>query len=83
MNDAEILTLIRAALNDIVPDRSEDWAALELSKSIEDLELGSVETIEMLGFIEEEVDVTFPDDEVGLVESLKDLATLIRGGSLR
>jgi acyl carrier protein len=82
MTDAEILTLIQRALDDVVPDRSDDWKNLTFETTIEDLELDSVATIEMLGFLEEETDRTFPDDEIGLVEGLKDLAVLVRGGTL-
>lgn len=82
MSEAEILDLIRAALNEVVPDRAADWKSLELDRTIEELELDSIATMEMVGYLEEKTDTTFPDEELPKVNSLRDLATLCRKGKL-
>jgi len=82
MNDAEVLALIRNALNDVVPDRAADWASIELSQTIEELGLDSISTMEMVGQLEDATGATFPDEELPKVNSLGDLATLVRKGKL-
>lgn len=78
MNDAQILTLIRKALTDVVPDRADEWADVELSRSIEELGLDSIATMEMVGSLEEATDTTFPDEALPKVNTLGDLAALVR-----
>ena len=46
-SEAEILDLIRAALNEVVPDRADDWTTVQLDRTIEELELDSIATMEM------------------------------------
>jgi len=79
MNEQEIIGLLKEALNDVAPDRSADFESITLEASIEDLELDSVSTMEMVGFLEERTDVIFPDEELARVTKLGDLAALIRG----
>jgi acyl carrier protein len=80
MEKEEILHLIKAALADVAPTRKADFANVELETSIESLGLDSIATMEMVGFIEEKVDSTFPDEELAKVNHLKDLAGLITSG---
>ncbi len=82
MNDAEVLALIKEALNDVAPGREADFAKVTLTSSIEDLGLDSIATMEMVGYLEEKVDTTFPDEELAKVASVADLSKLIRDGSL-
>lgn len=80
MNDTEALSMIREALVEVAPDREADFADLALSMSIEDLELDSVTTMEMVGVLEERLDTTFPDEELPQVNTLADIGSLMRGG---
>ena len=82
MDDAKILGLIREALADVAPGREEEFAELELDNTIEDLALDSIATMEMVGYLEDKVETTFPDEELAKVNSIRDLATLIRAGSV-
>ncbi len=82
MNDAEILGLIRDALNDVMPARSADWEVLALDVPIEKLGLDSIAIMEMIGFLEDATDSTFPDEELPKVNSLGDLASLVRSGTI-
>jgi acyl carrier protein len=81
-SEAQILDLIRAALDEVVPDRGDEWAIVELDRTIEELELDSIATMEMVGSLEEKTDTTFPDEELPKVSTLRDLATLVQKGRL-
>ncbi len=80
MNDTEILALIRDALKDVAPNRASEWDTVALDKSIEQLSLDSIATMEMVGFLEDKTEATFPDEELAKVNSLGDLASLVRAG---
>ncbi len=80
MNDAEILTLIREALAEVAPTRTADFISIAMDNQIEALGLDSIATMEMVNFIEERIDATFPDEELAKVQKIGDLAGLVRGG---
>lgn len=82
MDDAQILNLIKEALFEVAPNRKEEFEDLELDETIEDLALDSIATMEMVGFLEDKTEKTFPDEDLAQVNSLKDLATLVRVGRL-
>jgi len=70
MENEQILSLIKEALAEVAPTRKADFANVQLETSIESLGLDSIATMEMVGFIEESVDSTFPDEELaGLITS--------------
>jgi acyl carrier protein len=54
--------------------------ALAFEQKIEALGLDSIATMEMVNFVEEKVDATFPDEELAKVQTVRDLAGLIRDG---
>ena len=80
MNDEKVLALIKAALADVAPKRKADFENIVLDTTIESLGLDSIATMEMVGFLEDNADLTFPDEELAKVKALTDLATLVRGG---
>ena len=80
MTDQDILDLIKEALADVAPNRTADFATIELSATIESLQLDSIATMEMVGFLEERIETTFPDEELAKVTALADLASLVRAG---
>lgn len=80
MDDAKLLDMFRRALNDVDPDRADDWADLSLDRTIESLGLDSIKSMEMIGFVEEQADVVFEDEDLAEVETLTDLAKLVRAG---
>lgn len=82
MTDAETLALIKEALNDVAPGREEDFAKVTTETTIADLGLDSIATMEMVGYLEEKIEVTFPDEELAKVNSVSHLISLIRDGSL-
>lgn len=78
MTDETILELIRRALVDVAPDRAEEFATVPLGAEVAALELDSISVMEMVGVVEDELDITLPDEELGKVETLADLARLVR-----
>lgn len=80
MQNEEIITLIKQALAEVAPTRTSDFEAITMDTLIESLGLDSIATMEMVSFIEERVDNTFPDEELAKVQKIGDLAGLIRGG---
>lgn len=78
MDNNELLGLIKDALTEVAPTRKKDFANVSLDTQIESLGLDSIATMEMVGFLEEQVDATFPDEDLTKVTSLGDLATLIK-----
>ncbi|MDP6944039.1 MAG: acyl carrier protein [Myxococcota bacterium] len=81
MNDDGILQLVTAALNSVAPGWNKDDKPLDMSLKMKDLSIDSVSTMEMVGYIEEELGVTFPDEDLAQVNRLEDLAGLIRNAA--
>ena len=82
MTNDEILALIQQALGAVAPTRKADFANIAADTKIEALGLDSIATMEMVNFIEERIEVTFPDEELAKVQKIGDLAGLIRGGRI-
>ena len=80
MTHEQILTLIRQALGEVAPTRTAEFAAITEDTRIDALGLDSIATMEMVSFIEERIEVTFPDDELARVQKVADLVTLVRRG---
>lgn len=80
MTDLEVISLIKEALHEVAPTRASEFENISLEQTIEDLSLDSIATMEMVGFLEDRVDSTFPDEELAKVRAVRDLAALIRGG---
>jgi acyl carrier protein len=80
MEDEKIVTLSQAALAEVAPTRTADFEDLQMATKIEALGLDSIATMEMVNYIEEQVDDSFPDEELAKVQRIADLAGLIRGG---
>ena len=81
MNDDRILQLVTDALNSVAPGWNKNTERLDLSLKMKDLSIDSVSTMEMVGYIEDELGVTFPDEDLAQVNRLEDLAGLIRNAA--
>ena len=81
MNDDTILTLVKSALDSVAPDWNKDITELNLDVKMRDLAIDSVSTMEMVGYLEEELGVTFPDEDLAQVNKLGDLVGLVRSAS--
>jgi acyl carrier protein len=78
-NDEQILALIQEALGSVAPTRRADFENLSPETKIEALGLDSIATMEMVNFVEERIEVTFPDEELAKVQKVGDLVGLVRG----
>jgi len=79
MKQEEILALVRQALGEVAPTRKADFVGITAETRIDALGLDSIATMEMVSFIEERIEVTFPDDELARVQRVGDLVALIQG----
>lgn len=77
MDNNELIGLIKDALSEVAPTRKKDFAAITMDTRIDALGLDSIATMEMVGYLEEKVDASFPDEELTKVNSVGDLAKLI------
>lgn len=78
MTDETVLGLIREALFDVAPNRKEEFENIQIATTIEELALDSIATMEMVGFLEDKTEMTFPDEELAKVSALADLARMMR-----
>lgn len=78
MNDDQILAMLKDALFEVAPTRKSEFENISLSTSIESLSLDSIATMEMVGFLEDRVETAFPDEKLATVNTLGDLAALVR-----
>ncbi len=78
MNDQDILGLIQEALHDVAPSRTADFKNITMTTTIESLALDSIATMEMVGFLEDKTETTFPDEKLATVTTIADLAALVR-----
>ena len=80
MDNDQILSLIREALVEVAPKKKADFENITMDTNIEALGLDSIATMEMVNFVEERIDATFADEELAKVQTIRDLAGLVKGG---
>lgn len=78
MTDTQVLDLIKAALFEVAPARVADFQRIGLDTRIDALALDSISIMEMVSFIEDQIEVVFPEDRLAKVQNIGDLAGLIR-----
>lgn len=78
MNENQILALVKEALAEVAPGRAAEFEAIDLDAKIRDLGIDSVAAMEMVGVVEEKLEVTFPDEDLAQLNTFNDLANLIR-----
>ena len=74
-NDEEIITMFREAVKEV---ENKDLDGLALETDLAQLGLDSVATMEVIGVLEERLNVQFPDEDLANLKSLSDLTTLVR-----
>ncbi len=79
MNDAEILEVIREAVAFAVPEMA--GRELKSDQTIGELGISSIAVLEIVGYIEDKTGMRFPDDELAQLNTIGELATLIRAHS--
>ncbi|PIE21079.1 MAG: hypothetical protein CSA66_00105 [Proteobacteria bacterium] len=78
MTDAEILTLMQSSLDEVAPGWSKDVKELAPSVKFRDMNVDSVQIMEMVGIIEEQVDVQFADEDLATISKVGDMLALIK-----
>ncbi len=77
MNETELLSVLKTALDDVVPGRRGQWDNITLDTTIEELSVDSVAFMELVGVVEEHTGKVFPDDELAKLQNFRDLAALV------
>ena len=74
-NDAEIIELFRGAVREV---ENKELGDLSAETRLVDLGMDSVTTMEVIGVLEERLNVQFPDEDLANIHSLADLSGLIK-----
>jgi len=82
MSDKDVMALITEALSQVDSKRKAEFASITVDQEITALGLDSIAIMEMVNFIEEKIDITFPDSELHKVQKIGDLAGLIQTGKV-
>lgn len=77
MNDAELLTLFKKGLNEVAPGREAEFDKVTMETNMDDLGMDSVSLMELVGYVEQHVGKTFPDDRLANLVTFRDLASLV------
>jgi len=80
MTDTEILAIIKEALNEVAPAKKAEFENITADTTIDSLGLDSIARMEMVGAIEESVDMTFADEQLTEIRKIGDLAALVQTG---
>ncbi len=76
MTDSEILSLIKEALVHASPEHA--GVALKMESTLGEIGVSSITALEIAGFIEEKLNIRLPDDELAPLNTIGELANLIR-----
>jgi acyl carrier protein len=76
MTNNDIITLFKQAVREV--DQNSKLDDLTPSTEIANLGLDSVMTMEVIGVLEEKLNVRFPDEELATLKSVGDLTSLIQ-----
>lgn len=74
-SENEIIELFKEAVSEV--DSNIKVAAVTPSTELASLGLDSVMTMEVIGVLEEKLDVRFPDEDLATIRSMRDLTQLI------
>lgn len=83
LSDEAIVALLKRAYQFAKPEQAEAASRLTLDSTVESLGIDSLAALEMSGFVEEELDLHFQDDELVAIRSMRDLASLMRKHAAR
>lgn len=73
-----IIDLLKRAFLYARPEHTETAQRITLDATMEELGIDSLAALEMSGFIEEQLDVQIPDDELVAIRGMRDLARIVR-----
>ena len=78
MSEREIIDLVRAALNKVRPEFAAEFESVGMNTRFESLRIDSVDNLRMITFLEDQLGFLFQDEDLGRIETVTDLASLIR-----
>ena len=78
MTENEILTLLTNALNEVAPGWSKEVADFTTEVKFRDMAVDSVQIMEMVGFIEDECNCQFADEDLAQINKVGDMVNLIK-----
>lgn len=78
MSEREIIDLVKAALNKVRPEFAAEFDSLGINTRFESLRIDSVDTLRMITFLEDKLGFVFQDEDLGRIETVKDLTALIQ-----
>jgi acyl carrier protein len=73
--DTDVLELFKKAAWEVDQKKLD---RIEMDEKISSLGIDSVAMLEVIGFFEEELDIHLPDERLARVETVRDLADLIK-----
>ncbi len=79
MTNEEAIEIVKAALAEINPAKAAEFGPDKLDTKIRDMGIDSVAAMEMVGVVEERLEVTFPDEDLAQLNRFSDLVNLIKG----
>ena len=77
MNNEQAAALVREAISEVAPSRAGDFETVDLNTKIRDMGIDSVAAMEMVGVVEERLEITFPDEDLAQLNRFSDLVDLI------
>lgn len=78
LQDADLLDLLKQALLFARPERTDVAERITLNSTMDELGIESVVALEMVGFIEEKLDIQFQDGELSQIQGMDSLVRLIK-----
>lgn len=83
MDDNQIIQLIKRAHAHALPEEGDVLPRLRPSATLSDLGIPSISAMEMVAFVEAELGLEFPDDEMAGIGSIGDLISLVKKHQVR
>lgn len=78
MSDDEVINFIIESLMVVAPERQSYFQNISLDSDVKNLGIDSIQTMELIGVIEDRLARTFAENELTKVHKIADLAALIR-----
>jgi len=80
MQDQELIQLIRNSLGEVAPKKKALFETITPNTRIDSLGLDSIAIMEMIGYVEENLDLVFDDEGLADVETIGNLMGLCTSG---
>lgn len=74
--DEQIIEMFKASVAEV--DTSTKVGDVTMKTELSAIGLDSVMTMEVIGVLEEKLNVRFPDEDLATIKTMNDLATLVR-----